>query len=85
VSNTKKCAACSKSIGNHRRPQTKTCGNSCRTRLWRLSNAGPVSLKVVLTKLQFIQLKTEANDLDMMINDLVVAKATQSPAPSNYS
>ena len=80
----KKCAVCSKSI-DHRRPQTKTCSNSCRTRLWRLSNAGPISLKVVLSKLQYIQLKTEANDLDMMINALVVAKATQSAACSIYS
>ena len=76
MSKVKSCTVCGKSIAN-RRCDAKTCSNSCRTALWRLSTAGPVSLKVVLSKLQYIQLKTEANDLDMMINALVVAKSTK--------
>lgn len=76
MSNLRKCAVCRKSI-DHRRPQTKTCCNSCRTSLWRLSNAGPVSIKVVLTKLQFNKLKVEADDLGVMINQLMLDRSTR--------
>lgn len=79
MSNLRKCAVCSKSI-DHRRPQTKTCSNSCRTSLWRLSNAGPVSIKVVLSKLQFNHLKTEADDLGVLINRLILDRTFQQLA-----
>lgn len=74
MSKVKSCIVCSKSITN-RRGDAKTCSNSCRTALWRLSNAGPVSIKVVLSKLEFNALKQDADDLGVLVNRLVLDRA----------
>lgn len=84
MSKEKQCIVCSKSIIN-RRCDTKTCSNSCRTRLWRLSNAGPVSLKVVLSRIEFNQLKSDADTANLLVNQLVIARAMQRPTDSIYS
>ena len=77
MSKVKSCIVCSKSIIN-RRCDTKTCSNSCRTALWRLSNAGPVSIKVVFSKLEFTQLKVDADNRGVLVNQLIRDRAIQS-------
>jgi hypothetical protein len=42
-----------------------------------LSRAKPVSLKLVLTKLQYTQLKEDADDLGVLVNRLVLDRAIQ--------
>lgn len=80
----KTCTVCTKLLVN-RRPQTKTCSGCCRTKLHRMLHARPISLKVLLSKVQFDTLKHEADDLGLLINELVIVKAMQRPAASNYS
>lgn len=77
MSKVKSCIVCSKSITN-RRSDTKTCSSSCRTALWRLSNAGPVSIKVVLSKLEFTQFKVDADNRGVLVNQLIRDRAIQS-------
>jgi len=76
MSKVKSCIVCSKSITN-RRCDAKTCSNSCRTALWRLSSAGPVPVKVVLSQLQYNQLKADADDIGVLINQLIIARSTK--------
>lgn len=78
------CMVCAASL-NNRRPQTKTCSGKCRTALSRLSRAKPISLKLVLSKMQYESLRHQAEDQGCLINHLVIARAMQSSAPSNYS
>ena len=77
MSKVKSCIVCSKSITN-RRCDAKTCSNSCRTALWRLSNAGPVSIKAVFSKLEFTQLKLDADNRGVLVNQLIHDRAIQS-------
>lgn len=74
MSKVKSCTVCGKSIAN-RRCDAKTCSNSCRTSLWRLSNAGPVSIKVLVSKLQYNHLKSDADDIGVLINQLIIARS----------
>jgi len=80
----KTCLACTKLLVN-RRPQTRTCSGCCRTKLHRMLHARPISVKLVLSKTQFDALKHKADDLGLLINQLIIAKAMQSPTPSIYS
>lgn len=70
------CIICNASLIN-RRAHAKTCSCRCRTALSRLSRAKPVSLKLVLTKLQYTQLKEDADDLGVLVNRLVLDRAIQ--------
>ena len=81
MSNKNNCVVCDKSLAN-KRPHAKTCSGACRTKLCRLSKAHPVSVKIVLSKIQFDLLKSDADLAGVPVNELVIARSTQ---PSTYS
>jgi hypothetical protein len=72
--NEKTCLCCTQSLA-HRRPQTKTCSGKCRSALSRKSRAKPISLKIVLSKIQYESLKHQAGAKGCLINQLVIARA----------
>lgn len=76
MSAEKTCAVCTKSLVN-RRSHTKTCSGCCRTKLHRMSRARPISLKLTMSKLQFDSLKSQADSLGLLINQLVISRAFQ--------
>jgi predicted nucleic acid-binding Zn ribbon protein len=71
--NESSCIVCTKLLVN-RRPQTRTCSGKCRTALYRMSRTKPVSLRLRLPKVQFDLLQHQADELGMMLNQLVIAK-----------
>ena len=68
------CIICNASLIN-RRSHAKTCSCRCRTALSRLSRAKPVSIKVVISTLQYNQLKADADDIGVLINQLIIARS----------
>lgn len=68
------CIICNESLIN-RRVHAKTCSCRCRTALSRLSRAKPISIKLVLSKLQYNQLKADADDLGLLVNQLVIDRS----------
>ena len=76
MSNVNACAHCGKPLAN-KRSHARTCNSSCRNHAWRFANAGPVSIKVVLSRIEFNQLKTEADGLGVLVNQLLAARSRQ--------
>ena len=68
------CIMCNASLIN-KRSHAKTCSCRCRTALSRLSRAKPVSIKVVISTLQYNQLKADADDIGVLINQLIVSRS----------
>jgi len=68
------CIICNASLIN-KRVHAKTCSCRCRTALSRLSRAKPVSIKVVISTLQFNKLKSDADDLGLLVNQLMLDRA----------
>lgn len=74
--NEHSCIVCEQTLEN-RRPQTRTCSGACRTKLHRMKQTRPISLKLVLSKVQFDSLKHQADNLGVMLNHLVISRAIQ--------
>jgi hypothetical protein len=74
--NMKTCLVCNASLIN-KRPHALTCSGYCRTKLSRLNRAKPISVKLVLSRIQFNLLKEEADNLGLLINELVISRATR--------
>jgi hypothetical protein len=68
------CIICNASLID-KRSHAKTCSCRCRTALSRLSRAKPISIKLVLSKLQYNQLKADADDLGLLVNQLVIDRS----------
>ena len=79
--NKKQCTTCGANLVN-RRSHARFCSAACRCRSWREAQLNPVSIKIILPRLEFIQLKNEADSLGVLINQLIVSRALQGSACS---
>ena len=77
MSNMNTCAVCNASLIN-KRPHAITCSGYCRTKLSRTRRAKPVSLKLVLSRIEFNQIKSEADSLGVLVNQLALDRVTKS-------
>ena len=71
-----RCLCCSKSLSN-RRPHSKHCSSSCRSKSYRSRQKelkANVSVKLVFTKSDFNALKQEAELNGILINELLASK-----------
>lgn len=73
------CTVCSKSLIN-RRAHCKTCSSYCRLKLHRMNKVKPISVKLVLSKIQFDSIKSQADSMGVMINQLMLARVFHSLA-----
>ncbi len=69
--NLHSCTVCSKSLIN-RRAHCKTCSSYCRLKLHRINKVKPISVKLVLSKIQFDFIKSQADSMGVMINQLML-------------
>ena len=69
--NEKTCMCCTNSLA-HRRPQTRTCSSYCRLKLHRMNKAKPISVKLVLSKIQFDLIKSQAGSMGVMVNHFML-------------
>lgn len=72
--NINTCLVCNKSLIN-KRPHAITCSGYCRTKWSRMNRAKPVSIKVILSRIQFNQLKEDADDLGLLVNQLIIDRS----------
>ena len=72
--NMKTCVVCNTSLIN-RRAHCKTCSAFCRLKLHRMNKAKPISVKLVLSKIQFDSIKSQADSMGVMINQLMLDRA----------
>ena len=74
MSNTHNCKQCGQSLtgkyGNARH-----CSHSCRSKTWRATQTPSTSVKLKLTKPQFDILKSQADSLNLLINQFIISKA----------
>lgn len=71
-----RCLYCNKSLSN-RRPHSKHCSSSCRSKSYRSRQKdlkSNVSVKLVFTKSDFNSLKQEAELNGILINELLASK-----------
>lgn len=69
--NMKTCVVCNTSLIK-RRAHCKTCSAFCRLKLHRLNKVKPISVKLVLSKIQFDLIKSQADSMGVMINQLML-------------
>lgn len=72
--NIHNCKQCGISLAN-KYANARNCSHSCRSKSWRQLQATPISVKLKLTKPQFDNLKSQADSLDLLINQLIISKA----------
>lgn len=78
--NEKQCTTCGTKLVN-RRSHARFCSAACRCRAWREAQLTPVSVKIVFARTQLESLRDEATALGILINELIINKATQASAP----
>lgn len=82
--NEKKCQYCQVKLVN-RRSHIKHCSSSCRSKAWRDKQQKLTSVKILLTNTQLEILRDEATALGILINELIINRATQTPDICNYN
>lgn len=75
--NTKLCTHCNIPLTG-KKLNAVTCSSSCRNHIWRANKSKPISIKLVFTKPQYNTLKLEADKANLLINALIIAKATDT-------
>lgn len=76
----KQCQYCQVKLVN-RRSHLKHCSSSCRSKSWRNKQQKLTSVKILLTNTQLESLREEATAIGLLLNELIISKATQAPAP----
>lgn len=75
----KHCQYCNQRLIN-KRADTKHCSSSCRSKSWRAVQDKATSVKVVLSSTQLKHIKAQADQLGLLINQLIVLRATNTDA-----
>lgn len=75
--NIHNCKQCGISLAN-KYGNARNCSHSCRSKSWRQLQATPISVKLKLTKPQFDNLKSQADSLNLLINQLIINRATSA-------
>lgn len=77
MSNENHCGHCGASLTNKRKDALYCCA-AHRAAQWRVLQARPTSIRILLTRGDFLTLKNSADSLGVMINELIVARSLQS-------
>jgi hypothetical protein len=75
---TKHCLSCNKEMIN-KRSHVKTCGPTCRVRIWRSNQKQHVPLKLLFTVQHFEALRLTANHQGLTVDTLVMSRALGAP------
>lgn len=68
------CKQCGTSLAN-KYGSARHCSHACRSKTWRQLQAPTASVKLKLTIPQFDILKTQADSLNLLINQFIISKA----------
>lgn len=72
--NIHNCKQCGTSLAS-KYGNARHCSHACRSKTWRQLQTPTISVKLKLTTPQFDILKTEADNLDLFLNQLIIKKA----------
>ena len=75
--NTKLCTHCNIPLTG-KKLNAVTCSSSCRNHIWRENQSKPISIKLVFTKPQYNTLKAQADKAGLLINALIIDRATNT-------
>lgn len=73
----KHCQHCHERLIN-KRADTRHCSSSCRSKSWRAEQDKTTSVKVALSSTQFKQVKADADELGLLVNQFIVLRATNT-------
>lgn len=77
----KQCSVCGTNL-TKRRSHARFCSTACRCKSWREARVKPISVKILLPRFEFFKLQSEADELGILINQLIISRALQGSACS---
>ena len=75
--NIHNCKQCGISLAN-KYGNARHCSHACRSKTWRQLQTRTISVKLKLTISQFDILKRQAENLNLLINQLIINRATSA-------